>query len=478
MIDYAAGVSFFMFVFGHCKYIETSCAACPKSYKHIPLSSRKSHQNCFHHPSIRFRTFVPDKKFAEISGKEYFCMKIVSQPMLPTPFSSPLYLMAKPAGPACNLACEYCYYLEKSKLFPDPRRTFMSDDMLETFIRSYIESQTMPEVMFTWHGGEAMMRNLDFYRRAIELQDRYGHGRPILNCLQTNGTMLNDEWCRFLRDNGWLVGISIDGPAEFHDEYRRNRDGKASFDRTMRGIRMMQRYGVEWNALAVVNDYNADYPDEFYNFFREIGCRYLQFTPVVERRNRTGRLAAGSDPDGQLTDFSVSPRQWGDFLCRVFDLWRKQDVGKIFVQLFDATLANWVGEEPGVCTMARTCGHAGAVEHNGDVYSCDHFVFPEYRLGNLRTHTVAEMMYSPRQEAFGAAKQTSLPAQCRQCRWLFACNGECPRNRFAITSDGESGLNYLCEGYRKFFAHAAPYMDFMAAELAAHRPPANVMTLP
>ncbi|MDE6270737.1 MAG: anaerobic sulfatase-maturation protein, partial [Muribaculaceae bacterium] len=375
----------------------------------------------------------------------------------PTPFASPLYLMAKPVGPACNLACEYCYYLEKSNLFSDPRRTYMSDETLELFIRSYIQAQTMPEVQFTWHGGEATMRNLDFYRRAMALQERYGRGRPILNSLQTNGTLLNDEWCRFLRDNGWLVGISIDGPEEFHDEYRRNRAGRASFAQTMRGIRLLQRHGVEWNALAVVNDYNADYPDEFYNFFRDIGCRYLQFTPVVERRNGAGMLSAGSDPAGVLTDFSVRPDQWGRFLCRVFDLWRRADVGTIFVQLFDATLANWVGQEPGICTMARTCGHAGAVEHNGDVYSCDHFVFPEYRLGNLRTHTVTEMMRSPRQLAFGAAKRDALPRQCRECRWLFACNGECPRNRFAMTADGEHGLNYLCEGYRTFFAHAAPY---------------------
>ncbi len=391
--------------------------------------------------------------------------------------SSPLYLMAKPAGPACNLACEYCYYLEKSKLFADPRHTFMTDDMLDTFIRSYIEAQTTQEVQFTWHGGEPTMRNLDFYRKAVSLQQYYGKGRPILNCLQTNGTMLNDQWCRFLRENGWLVGISIDGPQEMHDEYRRNRSGKASFGQTMRGINMLKRHGVEWNAMAVVNDYNADHPDEFYDFFREIGCEYLQFTPVVERVKADGMLSAGTDNEGAVTDFSVRPKQWGRFLCRVFDIWRKRDVGKIFVQLFDATLANWVGATPGVCTLAKTCGHAGAVEHNGDVYSCDHFVFPEYRLGNLRTHTVTEMMYSPRQMEFGAAKQEKLPRQCKECRWLFACNGECPRNRFAHTADGEGGLNYLCEGYRMFFEHAAPYMDFMAGELKAERAPANVMNI-
>lgn len=391
------------------------------------------------------------------------------------PFATPLYLMAKPAGPACNLACEYCYYLEKSKFFEGTRRTNMSDEVLEAFIRGYLESQTTPETVFTWHGGEALMRDISFYKKAMALQERYAHGRTVVNCLQTNGTLLNDEWCRFLRENDWLVGISIDGPEEFHDEYRRNIAGKPSFQQTMRGIRLLQRHGVEWNALAVVNDFNADYPDDFYNFFKSIGCKYLQFTPVVERLKTSGMLSSGTDREGEVADFSVSPDQWGNFLCRVFDLWRKEDVGKVFVQLFDATLANWVGEQPGVCTLARTCGHAGAIEHNGDIYSCDHFVFPEYKLGNIRTHTVIEMMMSDRQKAFGKAKSDSLPTQCRNCRWLFACNGECPRNRFAFTKEGEAGLNYLCEGYRKFFAHAAPYMDFMAAELEAGRPPANVM---
>lgn len=391
---------------------------------------------------------------------------------------SPLYIMAKPAGPACNLACEYCYYLEKSFMYDNPKHTYMDDETLELFIRSYIEAQTIPEVQFTWHGGEPTMRKLDFYRKVMTLQQRYGAGHRIFNCLQTNGTMLNDEWCRFLRDNGWLVGISIDGPEEFHDEYRRNRGGRPSFAQTMRGIRMMQRYGVEWNAMAVVNDFNAEYPDEFYTFFRDIGCRFLQFTPVVERHTASGKLSAGTDTAGGITDFSVRPDQWGRFLCRVFDLWRRSDVGSIFVQLFDATLANWVGQSPGVCTMARTCGHAGVLEHNGDVYSCDHFVFPAYHLGNIHTHTFKEMMQSPRQLAFGAAKRDSLPRQCLQCRWLFACNGECPRNRFSVTADGQHGLNYLCEGYRTFFAHVAPYMDHMADQLASGLPPASVMLLP
>lgn len=381
--------------------------------------------------------------------------------------------MPKPVGSACNMACEYCYYLEKKKFYPDAGKQLMSDATLEEFIKQYIAAQTTPEVMFTWHGGEATIRPLDFYRKAVGLQRRYAGGRRIENCLQTNATLLTDEWCRFLKDEGWLVGVSIDGPQEFHDEYRRTPAGKPSFMNVMRGIRLLQRHGVEWNALAVVNDYNADHPVEFYRFFKEIGCRFIQFTPVVERVKRDNMLADVA-ATGELTDFSVTPEQWGAFLCGVFDEWVKEDVGQIFVQLFDATLANWVGVEPGICTLAPLCGHAAAMEWNGDVYSCDHFVFPDYKLGNIHSSTIIEMMGSDRQLRFGASKRDSLPGQCRQCRWLFACNGECPRNRFAVTASGESGLNYLCEGYRRFFSHVAPYMDFMKRELEAGRPPANV----
>ena len=247
----------------------------------------------------------------------------------------------------------------------------------------------------------------------------------------------------------------------------------------MRGIELLKKHGVEWNAMAVVNDFNASYPREFYHFFRQIGCHYLQFAPIVERilPHADGRHLASADDgsDARLAQFSVSPRQWGTFLCTLFDEWVKKDVGTIFVQLFDATLANWVGEQPGVCTLAPTCGHAGVMEFNGDVYACDHFVFPEYRLGNIYTQSLVEMMYGERQLKFGQAKRDSLPRQCRQCPWLFACNGECPKNRFCQTADGEPGLNYLCEGYRMFFAHVAPYMDFMKRELLAGRAPANVM---
>lgn len=395
------------------------------------------------------------------------------------PFSSPLYVMAKPAGAACNLACRYCYYLEKDKIYAGSKAThIMSDEVLRQFIKSYIDAQTTPEVLFCWHGGEALLRPLSFYRRAMELQRYYGKGRHILNTIQTNGTLLNEEWCSFFHENGWLVGISIDGPAAIHDRYRLTPSGEPTFQKVLSGIGMLQRYGVEWNALAAVNAEVARHPVEFYEFFRSIDCRFVQFTPVVERLmpHADGRsLASAADAGAPLAEFSVNPADWGAFLCEIFDRWVRNDVGRVFVQLFDATLANWMGVPPSVCSMAAECGHAAVMEHNGDVYSCDHFVFPEFRLGNIRRRSFVEMLTSEKQLAFGRAKRDSLPGQCRKCRWLFACHGECPRNRFAITSDGETGLNYLCEGYRRFFDHVAPYMDFMKAELLAGRSPANVM---
>ena len=395
------------------------------------------------------------------------------------PFAKPLYVMLKPVGALCNLACDYCYYLEKSKLYTHNPRHVMSDELLERFIKEYIESQTMPQVMFTWHGGETLMRPLSFYKRAVELQKLYGRGRQIDNSIQTNGTLLTDEWCEFFRENNFLVGISIDGPQDFHDEYRRNKMGAPSFHKVMQGISLLKKHGVEYNCMAVVNDYNADYPLEFYNFFKEIGCEFLQFAPIVERlkddKSSSTALASAKDKEAELADFSVSPQQWGNFLCTIFDEWVKKDVGKLYIQLFDSTLANWVGEQPGVCTMAKTCGHAGVMEFNGDVYSCDHFVFPEYKLGNIYNEPLASMMYSDKQLKFGTDKFDKLPKQCKECNVLFACNGECPKNRFTYDKYGEYGLNYLCEGFYKFFNHVAPYMDFMKKELLAKRPPANVM---
>lgn len=395
-----------------------------------------------------------------------------------SPFSKPLYVLAKPVGASCNLRCKYCYYLEKSHLYRNAPARVMSDELLERFVQEYIQAQTMSQVLFTWHGGEPLMRPLSFYRKAVALQEKYAFGRQIDNTIQTNGTLLTDEWCEFFKEHNWLVGISIDGPQDFHDEYRRTASDKPSWQKVMRGIRLLRKHGVEWNAMAVVNDFNAGYPLEFYHFFKEMGAKYIQFAPVVERMaaHSDGRhLATLVDQECPVADFSVSPAQWGDFLCAIFDEWVRHDVGQTYVEIFDCTLANWVGERPGICVYAKECGHAGVMEFNGDVYSCDHFVFPEYKLGNIRDKTLVEMLYGEQQRQFSCLKHATLPKQCKECEWEFACHGECPKNRFVNDRYGNSGLNYLCSGYRHFYEHVAPYMDFMKKEFMNQRPPANVM---
>ena len=373
------------------------------------------------------------------------------------PFGSPLFVMLKPVGSRCNLACRYCYYLDKA------RHEEMSDELLDEFIRQYLEAQTQPEVLFTWHGGEPLLRPISFYQKAMQMQQRYAHGRTIDNCLQTNGTLITKEWCQFFHDNHFLIGISIDGPQDMHDAYRQSPCQQSSWQQVMHAIDLLNQYDVMWNAMATVNHLTADEPQRFYRFFREIGCQFLQFTPVVERQH------------GKVADFSVSPRQWGNFLCGVFDEWVLQDIGEVYVQLFDATLANWVGEAPGLCSMSPLCGRCAAMESNGDVYSCDHFVFPEYLLGNIRTSTLTSMLYGECQQQFGRNKSETLSRQCRECPFLFACHGECPRNRFVDDCYGEPNHNYLCDGYRQFFEHVAQDMDFMKSELEAGRAPANLM---
>lgn len=395
------------------------------------------------------------------------------------PFAKPLYVMLKPAGAHCNLACKYCYYLEKNKLYPTAQRHLMSDEMLEQFTREYIEAQTMNQVLFTWHGGEPLLRSIDFYRKALSLQQKYAGGRRIDNVIQTNGTLLTDEWCEFFAQNHWLVGISIDGPQPDHDHYRLTAAGKPSWKKVMQGIKLLKKHGVEWNAMAVVNAYNANHPLEFYRFFKENGCQFLQFTPIVERQTRheDGRTLASLADKNEipLSEASVAPEQWGYFLCAIFDEWVRKDVGKIFVEIFDCTLANWMGISPGICAYSKECGHAGVMEHNGDVYSCDHFVFPEYKLGNIRDHSLIDMLYGEQQQEFSRLKHSSLPRQCKECDMEFACHGECPKNRFMKDKYGDSGLNYLCPGYYHYYQHVAPYMDYMKQELMAQRPPSNIM---
>ena len=398
-----------------------------------------------------------------------------------TPFAKPLYVMLKPAGAHCNLACKYCYYLEKNNLYQNSHRHLMTDEILEQFTREYIEAQTMPQVLFTWHGGEPLMRSIDFYKKALALQKKYAHGKQIDNVIQTNGTLLTDEWCEFFAKNHWLVGISIDGPQEYHDHYRVTPAGKPSWEKVMQGIQLLKKHRVEWNAMAVVNAYNAEHPLEFYHFFRDNGCQYLQFTPIVERltEHEDGRTLASlaDDREFPLADASVTPQQWGNFLCTIFDDWVRHDVGKTFVEIFDCTLANWMGVLPGICAYSKECGHAGVMEHNGDVYSCDHFVFPEYKLGNIKDQSLIDMLYGEKQQVFSRLKHTSLPRQCKECDMEFACHGECPKNRFEKDKYGEPGLNYLCQGYYQYYSHVAPYMDFMKRELLAQRPPANIMNV-
>ena len=371
---------------------------------------------------------------------------------------APMYIMTKAVGPTCNMACKYCYYLEKAKLYSDKPHHLMSDKTLELFIKQYIESQTMNEVLFTWHGGEPLLRPISFYEHVMKLQKQYAQGRHIDNCIQTNGLLINDDWARFFHDNGWLVGVSIDGPEAVHNAYRKKRNGEGSFAEVMKGIEILNRHHVEWNALAVINHLNANDPLGFYRFFKDIECHYIQFTPIVERLvGEDCHLASLADEgDIPLAPYSVTPMQWRNFLCTLFAEWVRHDVGEYFVQLFDATLA-------------------GVMEFNGDVYSCDHFVFPQYKLGNIHQQTLVEMMYGDKEFAFGEAKFSSLPRQCKQCKWLFACNGECPKNRFATTADGERGLNYLCEGYRQFFEHVAPYMDYMKRKLDKQQAPADIV---
>lgn len=399
------------------------------------------------------------------------------------PLSMPTYVMAKPNGSSCNLDCSYCYYLEKENLYKNRKHFRMSDETLEKYIESYIQAQPVPEVLFTWHGGETLLRDISFYQKALALQRKYGAGRHIDNSLQTNGTLLTDEWCKFFKDNNFLIGISIDGPEHCHDVYRKNKGGKDTFKQVMRGIELLQKHGVMFNTLSVINDYNVDYPLEIYNFFKSIGSQYMQFSPIVEKisNSRPDGLkllppdGLGSD-DAVLAPWTVSAKKFGEFYITIFNEWVRNDVGKFYIQLFDLALAGTVGKPPGVCIFSETCGHATVMEFNGDVYACDHYVFPEYKIGNVKTHTIFEMLFSENQKRFGADKRDKLPTQCRECEFLRLCHGECPKNRIIKTKTGEPGLNYLCEGYYAFWKHSQPYMEFMANELHFKRPPANVMS--
>ncbi len=391
------------------------------------------------------------------------------------------HVMAKPTGPICNLDCTYCFYLEKERLFPGVHGWAMPDDVLESYIRQYIQAQDAPVIAFAWQGGEPTLLGVEFFRRVVALQQKYADGKRIENAFQTNGVLLNDAWGAFLAGNRFLVGLSIDGPRALHDCYRVNKGGNPTFDAVMAGIECLKKHAVEFNTLTVVSRKNSYEPLEVYRFLRDVGSGYMQFIPVVERMTRD------PGPDGlhlispswkesaEVTEWSVEPLQYGTFLCAIFDEWVRKDVGRFFVQVFDVALESWYGVPQGLCVFRETCGTALAMEHNGDVYSCDHFVYPENRLGNIMESPLESLVQSKQQREFGEAKRDGLPRYCRECDVRFACNGECPKHRFTRTPEGEFGLNYLCAGYKMFFHHVAPYMEFMANELRNQRPPANVM---
>jgi len=379
--------------------------------------------------------------------------------------------MIKPRGPICNLACRYCYYLPKDRLYPESDFR-MSDELLERFTRQYIESQQVPEVTFGWQGGEPLLMGRAFFERAVALQQTYRRpGMRIVNTLQTNGTLLDEAWCRFLRRHDFLVGLSLDGPRELHDAYRVDKAGRPTFDRVMAALGPMERHNLQFNILTTVHAANADHPLAVYRFLRdEVGARFIQFIPIIQRNNETGRQEGET-----LTPRSVTARQYGDFLTAIFDEWVRHDVGGVFVQLFDVALAAWIDHRPRLCVFEATCGTALVLEHNGDLYACDHFVEPDWRLGNITQTPLTELAVSAQQRAFGQAKRETLPERCRECDFTFVCHGGCPKNRLRQTPQGEPGLNVLCEGYRAFFTHIDRPMQLMAGELEAGRAPANVM---
>ena len=386
------------------------------------------------------------------------------------------HLLAKPAGATCNLDCKYCFFLSKDQLYPN-ERTRMSDEVLEAYIRQRLSQPNEPEINIAWQGGEPTIMGLEFFERAVALTEKYRKPeQQILHTLQTNGLLLDDRWCAFLKQHNFLVGLSIDGPREMHDAYRVDKRGGGSFDLVMRAWDRLQRHGVDCNVLCTVHTANADHPVEVYRFFRdEMGAGFLQFIPIVERATPELLAAANagwSDRPGgerplyrqrgsQVTDRSIGAEQFGEFLCAIFDEWVTRDVGKLFVQTFDVALGSWLGQH-NLCIFSPTCGDALALEHNGDVYSCDHYVEPDYLLGNIKDTHMMELVASERQRAFGQKKFDSLPKYCRDCEVLFACFGECPRNRFIETPDGEPGLNFLCAGYKRFFKHIDPSMRIMA----------------
>jgi uncharacterized protein len=396
------------------------------------------------------------------------------------------HILSKPIGPICNLYCRYCFYTEKKSLFPEKKNFRMSDEVLEAFIHEYIKSQQTPEVQFVWQGGEPTLIGLDFYQKVIYLQRKFAGGKRIVNSLQTNGILLNDEWCKFLKENNFLVGISLDGPEDLHDNYRVDVNGKGTLSRVVDAIALLKSYEISYNVLVCVTKESSKQPMQVYSFLKELGVQYIQFTPVVERIPDSTEAERGlshaapqteesKDYKSLVTDFSVEPGVYGSFLIKIFDEWVRKDVGSIYIMNFEWALESWLGLPSTVCIFSKQCGKALAIEHNGDLYSCDHYVYPRYRLGNILNDNLKKTIESSRQIAFGQNKEKSLPEICKNCDVNFACNGECPRHRFVNTYDNKPGLSYLCKDYKNFFRHIHPYMKAMVKLIENDLPVYRIM---
>jgi uncharacterized protein len=404
-------------------------------------------------------------------------------------FAQCFNVIAKPIGPVCNLSCKYCFYKEKHALFPKEHNYRVSDEVLEVFIQKYIESQPLSAVPFVWQGGEPTLLGVDFFRKVVRLQNKYARGKQITNSIQTNGTLLDDSWCQFLAKNNFLVGISLDGPQDIHNVYRVDSKGSPTFDAVMCGLECLKKYQVEFNVLCCVAGHNEKKPLDVYHFFKEQGVRYIQFIPVVERHADDTAAELGlrlATPSGinreivsaEVTDWSVEPSAYGDFLVRIFDEWVRSDVGSVFIMNFEWALSSSVNGTSCACTFSESCGRCLVMEHNGDVYSCDHYVHPDYLLGNILETDLKLMAESENQLRFGNDKQTTLPARCRECEVLFACHGGCPKHRFVNLPDGKSKVSYLCEGYKRFFKHVSPYMKKISQFIRQDKPAKMIMDLP
>ena len=394
--------------------------------------------------------------------------------------------MSKPAGPDCNLDCTYCFYLEKEAIFQEKKIHRMSDEVLEAYIKQYCESQNTPEILFAWQGGEPTLMGVAFFEKAVALQKKYAAGRPVQNAFQTNGTLIDNQWCKFLAKEKFLIGLSLDGPRHIHDKFRVDKGGKPTFDRVMKALKLMKAHRVDFNTLTCVTRQNAKHAVEIYTFLKGTGSTFLQFIPIIERKPNDEaallglKLAlppdlAADDTDERVMPWTVQPKQYGQFLIDIFDEWVRRDVGTTFVQIFDVMLNAWMGMPPPLCVFAKKCGDAMVIEHNGEIYSCDHFVYPEYNLGNILETPMVELTHQEKQIQFGNDKLDKLPKQCLNCNVRFACNGACPKHRFTHTADGEPGLSWLCEGYKMFFQHIDPAMKTMAQLLREQRPCSEIM---